>query len=301
MFSNLFKKKTQKNEKIRVISASVTGNSFVVGEWEKNIQIWELNGHIVQTLQTDLDTGNGESISISNDGRQLLIAGCDNNTVTLFDVQTKSIIWKRTDIKKPYKVKILDHEKNQVFIDTENKGCYLLSRNSGETIEKLQGVRDIKESPYSNLNQLEKLYSSSIVIRETKEKMFSFKHKEDLLDSIFTEDLLVCSYVSGPIEGLDLESKEIIWSTFGKGHFLRVGYNSKINKIIAVRWNAEKGGSKYLCYLNLETGRVEKEIDLEEPIVVEFIKNGEYIITSQGKLYSTNDGLVIKEFEFENN
>lgn len=51
--------------------------------------------------------------------------------------------------------------------------------------------------------------------------------------------------------------------------------------------------------MDINTGKIEKEINLEEPIEVEFLKQGNFILTSQGKLYSTFTGQQTKQFDFE--
>jgi WD40 repeat protein len=301
MILKIFKKKQPEYEKIRAISVGKTGDYFVVGEFEKDLQIWNLSGVFIQKFETDMVSGLSESISVSTDGKKLIVAGYDKHTLTLFDIESKNILWQRNDLKKPYKVKFINDGLNSVFVDTENKGCYTLSSETGDSIEKLRGIKDFVESPYSNIIQIEKSSSTTIVEKKSDEVICKFNHKRQLLDSAFSEELLICSYVGGPLEGIKFKTNEFLWSTNCKGHFLRVGFNLEINKILGIRWDFEKGGSKFLTFINPFTGIIEKEIDLQQPICVEFINNGEYIITSQGKLYSTKDGSIVREFDFENN
>lgn len=301
MILKIFKKKQPEYEKIRAISVGKTGDYFVVGEYDKDLQIWNLSGVLIQKFKTDMVSGLSESISISSDGKKLIVAGYDKHTLTLFDIESKNILWQRNDLKKPYKVKFLNDGLNSIFVDTENKGCYILSSGTGDSVEKLRGIRDFVESPYSNIIQIEKTSSTSIVEKKSDEVICKLNHKRSILDSAFSDELLICSYVGGPLEGIKFKTNESLWSTNCKGHFLRVGFNLEINKILGIRWDFEKGGSKFLTFINPFSGIIEKEIDLKQPICVEFINNGEYLITSQGKMYSTKDGSIVREFDFENN
>ena len=71
----------QQYEKIRAISSTVTGDRFAVAEWEKYVQVWDLEKGLVCKIETDLVSGMANAISISADGKHLAIAGYDNKSV----------------------------------------------------------------------------------------------------------------------------------------------------------------------------------------------------------------------------
>ncbi len=291
---------TQKHEKIRAISATVNGDRFAVAEWETNVQIWDLNNGLVSKLSTDLVSGMTNAISISEDGKQLAVAGYDNKTITLFDIESGKILWQRKDIRRPAKAMILNHYSELVYIDTESQGSFLLDRKSGETIEKLRGVEFIRENPYSTVDQFEKTSTSSLVQRQSKKTIKSFNHKSfAVLDACFSADKLICSYSGNPLEAVSLSNAQSLWATNVIGHFLEIEYSKELNKILGIRWEYEKGSPKFLCYIDIETGKVENEINLGKPIEIEFLKQGNLMLTSQGKLYSTKTGQQIKQYDFE--
>ena len=97
------------HEKIRAITTTVLGSRFAVAEWEKYVQIWDIEKGFIRTIETDIVSGMTNAISISADGKQLVIAGYDQKTVTLFDTDNGKIIWQRKDIKKPSTALILNH------------------------------------------------------------------------------------------------------------------------------------------------------------------------------------------------
>ncbi|MBK7886791.1 MAG: hypothetical protein IPJ86_05635 [Bacteroidetes bacterium] len=119
---------TQKYEKIRAISATVNGDRIVVAEWEKNVQVWDINNGLVSKFSTDIVCGMTNAISISEDGKQIAVAGYDNKTVTLYNADNGEIVWQRKDIKKPAKAIILNHYHDLIYIDTENQGAFSSTR-----------------------------------------------------------------------------------------------------------------------------------------------------------------------------
>ena len=140
-----------------------------------------------------------------------------------------------------------------------------------------------------------------MVQRQSKKTIKIFNHKSfAVLDACFSVDKLICSYSGNPLEAVSLSNAQSLWTTNVIGHFLEVEYSKELNKILGIRWEYEKGSPKFLCYIDIDTGKVEKEINLGEPIEIEFLKQGSLMLTSQGKLYSTTTGQLVKQYDFEN-
>lgn len=88
-------------KKVRAIATSLNGDRFAISDWEKRVQIGDIEKGVVCSLETDIDSGMSEAISISEDGKDFLIAGYNVDTVTLFDIDSNKILWKREDLKQP--------------------------------------------------------------------------------------------------------------------------------------------------------------------------------------------------------
>ncbi|MGG9961168.1 WD40 repeat domain-containing protein [Ferruginibacter sp. SUN106] len=290
----------QRYEKIRAISATVNGDRFAVSEWNSNVQIWDIKSGLVSKFTTDIVSGMTNAISIAEDGKQIAIAGYDHKTVTLYDVDSGDIIWQRKDIKKPATAIILNYYPNLIYINTENQGAFLLDRKTGATVEKLRGIEFIRENPYSATDLFEKSSTSTLANRGDRKIIKRFTHKSfALLDACFSKDKIICAYSTNPTEAISLSNFETLWTINVTGHFLDIEYSNELDKILGIRWEYEKGSPKYLCYINIKTGNVEKEINLGEPIEIKFLKQGSLMLTSEGKLYSTITGQEIKQFDFE--
>jgi hypothetical protein len=239
-------------------------------------------------------------MSISEEGEHLAIAGYDKNTVTLYDASNKTIDWQQNCFKKPVNVVILNNYNDMIFLETENQGSFFLNKRTGKVIAEAKDIEFIKENQYSNKDHFIKKYSSEIINRDDGKVITTINNMSfAILDSCFTMHSIMCSYAAGPLCAISLESSKILWTTSVTGHFLNIEYCEQLNKIIAIRWEYEIGGPKYLSYINIDTGIIEREMDLGKPISIEFLKKGSLIITSQGKLYSALTYELLKQMDFE--
>jgi len=292
---------TQKQfEKIRAIVTTVNGDKFAVAEFDTNIQVWDLTKGLVNKFSANFDFG-GNRLSISEDGKYLIVGGYSASTITAFDIETGEQLWQRKDLKKCRSVIILNRFYNQVFVNLERQGLHILDIETGSTLENLRGVEFYYENPFTNIDLLEKSTSISLTDR-TKRKTLKNLAKTTfaILDTAFSKDKIVCAYSGNPLVAVSTLNFETIWTTNVIGHFLRIEYSNELDKILGIRWEYENGSPKYLCYIDVNTGKIEKEINLGEPIEVEFLKQGGLILTSTGKLYSTLTGQLIKQYDFEN-
>jgi outer membrane protein assembly factor BamB len=286
-------------EKIRAIAATVNGDRFAVAEFDSKVQVWDLTKGLVNKFSTDFGSG-GNRLSISEDGKYLVVGGYSANTITVFNIDTGEQLWQRKDLKKCGTVKILNKRENRVFVNLENQGTHILDINTGETIDKLKGVELYYENPYGTVDLLEKSTACSFVDR-IKSKTIKSKPKTTfaILDTAFSIDKIFCAYSTNPLEAISTNNFERIWATRVVGHFLQIEYAKELDKILGVRWEYTNGSPKFLCYVDINTGKVENEINLGEPIEMEFLKQGSFLLTSQGKIYSTSTGQQTRQFDFE--
>jgi len=286
-------------ERIRTIAASVNGDRFAIAEFETKVQVWDFTNGLVNKFSTDLDFG-GNRLSISEDGKYLVVGSYSANTISAFYIDTGEQLWQRKDLKKCRTVQILNKSDNQVFVNLESQGTHILDINTGDTIYNLRGVEFYYENPYGNIDLLEKSTSYSLKDRAKNKTVKNIsKTTFAILDTAFSKDNIICAYSTNPLESISQKDFKNIWSTKVVGHFLKIEYSVELNKILGIRWEYEKGSPKFLSYIDINTGKVEKEFNLGEPIEVEFIKRGNFILTSQGKIYSTLTEELIKQFDFE--
>lgn len=284
---------------MRFISKTTTGDFFATAEYEKYIFIWHIENGLIAKFETDLISGMENAVSISEDGKYLIVAGYRNNSITVFDITENKILWQRKDLKKPAYVIFLNQSKDLIFVFTENKGSYLLDILTGEIVEKLKGIEFIYESDYGAINLNKKSLKLDIENRSDKKVLKSLLYQSfAILDVCYSIDEIYIAYSTNPLEAISLKTFETKWSINVKGHFLKIEYCKELDKLVGIRWEYEGGSPMYLCYINIENGQIEKEIDLGNPIAIDFLKSGSMLITTDGKLISTITNEIIKQFEF---
>lgn len=285
-------------EKIRTISTTHSGDRFAVAEFEKRIQIWDLNLGLVRILDTDFDSG-GKRLSISSSGKYLTVGSYHKNTITTYAVDNGAILWSRMDLKKCGTVKYFGAEPEFVFVSLEKQATQVLSSDKGETIDKITGAKKYWENHLKQSSIVEKRDRINLVDNEFKTIESRSKTTFAILDGCFSSDSFIATYSGGPLECLDLETLKLKWTTKPNGHFLDVGFNGETNKVIGIRWDYRNGGPKFLCIINPGSGVIEKEIDLGHNVDRSFLKQDKLLLTSKGQLITTSDGKKVKEFDFE--
>jgi outer membrane protein assembly factor BamB len=286
-------------ERIRTISTSHSGDKFAVAEFEKRVQIWDLDSGLLRVIETDFDFG-GRRLSISSSGKYLTVGSYNKNTVTTYSVDTGEILWTRKDLKKCARVQHSDFDTELVFVTLERQATHIVSADTGETINKISGAQALWRLGNETQVVIEKHDRINLVDKDFKTVKTSPKKTFAILDSTYSADKIFISYSGGPLEAVDLKSFEPTWASKPVGHFLDIGVNSLDKKVIGIRWEYEKGSNKFLSVLNYATGKIENEFDLGDIVEHSFLKQGKYLLTSTGRLISTVDGKTIKEFDFEN-
>jgi hypothetical protein len=286
-------------EKIRTISTSYSGDRFAVAEFESRIQIWDLNSGLLRILDTDFDFG-GKRLSISNDGKYLTIGSYDKNRITTYSIDSGEVVWSRKDLKKCGTVKYIGTEQEFIFVTLEKQATQLLSVETGETVREINRGLEYWENHFNQLSILEKEDTIDLLDTKFETKKSRYKTTFALLDGCFSLDCFMASYSGGPLECLYLSTLETRWKTKFNGHFLKVGFHKKINKVIGVRWDFINGGSKSMSRLNYDTGDIEEDIDLGDLVEFSFLGENKFLLSSRGQLRSTIDRKIIKQFDFEN-
>ena len=308
----------QEHNELFFVCTTHNGDRFAVADSETYVQVWDWTNGLVGRFSTDYEHS---LLSISEDGMFLVTANYTADLITAHEIDTKKILWQRNDLEKCGPVIILNQWDNRVFVKTEEQGEFFLDINTGLTLARLKGYIDKKllsdihpeqrhlyraeptdfyyENPLANMDLLES-YSSSCLLDRKKGKSIKALSKTTfrILDVAFSQDNIFCAYATNPLEAISTKTFKKIWATHVTGHFLRIEYSPELDKVLGIRWDGENGGPKYLNYINVETGVVEKEIILGNVIDTDFLKQGRFLVTTKGQLYSTLTGQQVKQFDF---
>ena len=291
-----------KNIDIRVIPSTVKGSRFVAAEWEKHIQVWDMQTGLVNKVESEFDWGgNSGRIAIFEDGIHIAVGAYEKNTIALYNAETGQCVWQRKGLRRPLTVSVLNRVQPAVCVHTEDSGSILLDKKTGETIGRIRGVELVHENPYGAISVFGKRSSLLLVngIDEKPIKKF-FRKCFSMLDICFSNDEVFCAYACNPLEAISLVSLMSIWEINVEGHFLDIEYCIELDTLLGVRWDYNKGGPSYLCYINAKTGKIEKEVNVGENVITAFLCQGKFVVTNHGDVYSTISGQKVKQFDFEN-
>lgn len=286
-------------ESIRHIATSFNGDRFAVAQFEHFVQVWELNTGHVASFTTKLDFG-GRRLAITEDGTLLAVASYSPSTLTVFDINKQTELWKRKDIKNSQFINLLSQQHNALFVEPQTQVSQLLDSATGTTTRKLTGASRYTENPYAPLDFIEKLNQVALIDRVSGKTIRQFpKYSFGVLDVCFAPDQALVAYSTGPLQCINLTTLEEVTWAYDLSHFLRVAWNQEINYFLGIRWNYQKGGPNYLSYINPATGNIDHETDPGLSIETEFLKRGTLLLTSQGRLMETKEGKTISSFNFE--
>jgi outer membrane protein assembly factor BamB len=278
---------------IRHISTSFSGQTIALAEFEKRVQIFDMNFlQIISEFDTILDFG-GQRLAISEDGK-ICICGCwERHGICAYETKTGKLIWQRKDLKKVQHIHILYADNSKFFAQFEVGASRTFDINSGLEIDKVSGAKYLFNSKYLEIDIIDKSNKIQVIDRKTKKIKANIERQSfATLDLAIADNCLAISESGGPMSCYDIQSGEIKWRIpiNEDGHFLRVTFNYELNSFIGVSWPFLKGGNKKLKYINKDNGLIEKEMTINCPTETEFALNGNVLVTSDREIIDLKSG-----------
>lgn len=278
---------------IRHIATSFNGQTVALAEFEKRVQIFDIDTlQVLSEFDTILDFG-GQRLVISENGH-ICICGCwERHGICAYEAQTGKLIWQRKDLKKVQHIQILYTDNNKLFAQFEVGASRVIDINTGLDIEKIPGVKYLFNSKYLPIDIIDKSNKIQIKDRETKNIKASIERQSfATLDLGIADNCFAISESGGPLSCYDIKSAQLKWRipVDEDGHYLRLSYNEELNTFIGVSWPFMKGGNKKIKYINKDNGSIEKEIIINCPTETEFALNGKVLVTSDKEIINLKSG-----------
>lgn len=250
---------------IRHIATSFGGHIIALAEFEKQVQIFDINTlQIISEFDTILDFG-GQRLAISVDG-QICICGCwERHGICAYETKTGKLIWQRKDLKKVQHIQNLFADKSKFFAQFEVGASRIIDKSS-----KIQ-----------------------IADRETSKIKVNIERQSfATLDLDIADNCFAISESGGPLSCYDIINGKLKWRipVNKDGHFLKISFNNELDTFVGVSWPFMKGGNKKLKYINKENGLIEKEMVINCPAETEFALNGQVLVTSDREIINIKNG-----------
>lgn len=272
---------------IRHIATSFNGQTIALAEFERRVQIFDIYSlQVISEFDTILDYG-GKRLAISEDG-SICICGCwERQGICAYEIKTGKIVWQRKDLKKVQHIQTLYADSSKFFAQFATGASRIFDINTGNDIEKITGAKYFFNSMFLEIDIIDKSRSIQIVDRQTKKAKVNIGRQTfGTLDLDIAEDCFAVSESGGPLSCYDIVSGQLKWriSTNENGHFIKVAFNKELDNFIGVTWPFMRRGKKKVKYINKNTGAIEREILINQPVEIEFALNGSVLITSDREL-----------------
>jgi outer membrane protein assembly factor BamB len=282
-------------EQIRHIATSFNGPVIALAEFEKRVQIFDINRlDTIAEFDTILSFG-GRRLAIAANG-EICICGCwARHGICAYDTTTGKLIWQRKDLKKVQRIQILQVDETKIFTSFERGASRIIDINTGADIDKISGARLLFNSKYAPVDIVDKSGKTQVVDRSTGKTKLSMQSQSfATLDIAFAENSVAISEVAGPLSCYSIHG-------FGKplwrlpmdkdGHLSRISYNEQLNMFVGVSLtSSSKERPRKLKYINKDNGTIEKELAINRPIEAEFALNGQVLITSDREIINVETG-----------
>ena len=275
---------------IRFLASSKSPDVVLAAEFKDIVHVWDLNSQkCIATLAADFDFG-GKRIALSNDAQTIYCAAYQRNGVSAYSLADGKLIWNRRDLKKCQVIRSLDNDTG-LWCAFDDGPLQLLDRESGITIQKIRGVREIWESRYGPLSLLE--HGKHIELRES-DKGRSIKFPLEtfaLLSVVFAPGFVILSQAGGATRCLCLNTASEVWRREETGtHCLQLGYSEADQTVLSIWWNFERGGDHRFIALDIATGQEKASVTIKGATAFAFCRDGQLLVCSNGEVIDTGTG-----------
>jgi len=278
---------------IRHITTSFNGHLIGLAEFEKRVQIFDINLlKAISEFDTILSFG-GERFAISEDGQICICGSWLREGICAYETKTGNVIWQRKDLKKVQNIQMLYNDNSKFFAHFEVGASRIIDIYTGLDIEKINGAEYYFNSKYSPIDIIDKSNKIQIINRETRKIQTNIERQTfATLDLDIANDCFAISESGGPLSCYDIQSGQLKWRIplNEDGHFLRISFNDELGTFTGISWPFMKGGNKKLKYINKDNGKIENEIIINCPTETEFALNGRVLVTSDKEIINLKSG-----------
>lgn len=289
--------------KVRHIATSHRGRIFASGEFERRVQIWDLQSRQrVSEFDTILDFG-GVRLAISEDGNHCVAGAYERHGLALYDA-TGRLKWQRKDLKK---VQYTGFGRNgdTVLASFDDRPLHRLRTSDGETLATYRGLRWIEESPHSDALVLEKETAIELEGKGTRRTLAKLGkgdlHPFYLLGIALSRTSVTLYDFKLQLSCYALSDGQLTWR-----HVLprdvnvqSLAYHEREKEIVGVTWPYLHGGNKSILAVDNEDGNLRRMLLLEgQPAETEFAIAGSCLITSEGYVVDTQTGELVARLDF---
>lgn len=280
-----------------------------MGAYETRVAVWDIeSGLQISEFDTLLGGGMG-NLAITPDGRFVVAGQYGAKGTGCYNAETGEALWIRRELKRLGQVSIAPDGKHAYLGFAEGSGR-IVEIASGETLEKLRGIRQMFVSPFGDAAVLGG--QGQRVARLDDGRTIAKLKRDDIFGCGFAPGFASFSGLRAfePNDNtpwirmrwcVDITSGKEIWrhewtdpvSTFGGG------YDELENVFLALESQSGGGGPRTLVRLDTRTGHVVDRVSL--PAIaweIGFCSRGAELLCPDGTIVCTRSGEVLRRLDF---
>ncbi|MFG0257064.1 MAG: WD40 repeat domain-containing protein [Phycisphaerales bacterium JB043] len=295
--------------RIRHIATTRAGTRVAVGAYETRVAVWDIaQEEQISEFDTPLD-GSSDNLAITPDGRFVVAGQYGAKGTGCYDAETGEAVWIHRELKRLGHASIAPDGKHAYLGFDEGSGR-IIDMTSGETLEKLRGIREMAISPFGD----------AVVLGGQGQRIIRLDGGQTIA-KLKRDDIFGCGFAPGLvcINGLrafepndntpwirmrwcvDTASGEEIWrhewtdpvSTFGGS------YDEQENVFLALESKSGGGGPRTLARLDVETGQVIDRVLLPDVAwEIGFCSKGAELLCPDGTIVCTRSGEALRTLDF---
>jgi hypothetical protein len=289
-------KETYTASAIRHIATARDGNIVAVGLFERTVSLWNMTtGKRISEFETVL--GCGPTLALSK-AESACLAAAYRRGLACYDVPSGAMRWRRRGLKQIGSV-VMAPDGRQAYCCCAKGPCHVFSVATGETTERIRGVRNIWVDSTDGLRLQES--SALTVVDRFGNKLFGITPSSfAVLDASFSHSYLAISESGSDVRIFKLSSgREVVRHVQPKNHHVLWLSAFPGGSIFhGVQWDYQTGGPRRLFRFRADSSDPELIADLGEPAEVAFCRRGRHVLTSEGDLIDCRSGRTIRKLDF---
>ena len=283
---------------VRQIATSYTGPVAATGAFASTVATWDLTTKArLATFESVLDFG-GRRLAVDEAGARCATAGYVTGGLVCSSAATGSVTWTRADLRRLQFVGF-SCDGRRLFCGADERPCLVLDAATGHQLEVLRGVRRVWESFFTDAMLLDGA-RLKLTARAGRSIAPIERTSFGVLDATFGPELLCISESGGPVRCVDVAGREV-WR-YGPApgrHVLKLAYTGEMGCFVGVEWPYEHGGTKVLRRFSATGGEPRTVAELGKPAEVAFFAAGTRLLTSEGHVWDTINGIRVGRLVFD--
>ena len=274
--------------------ANFAGTMAIRTDTTDHIEIWRVPSCDRVCLlnvkyDTSATTDAGGTVAYTSNHRQ--------NGIRAYETSNGQEIWSRRDLGDR---QIRLSKTFPLLYAFSRKSCDVLNCETGKSKRILHGVHELWESPYENIEFVEKK-ERFYLLRDGKAKWSLERERFATLDAVFSKELVFVTESDGDLRCCAISDGSVLWrfSPPGQYHCLSLAYVESEDSLVALTWNPSSGGPYTLVKLTISSGFAEAIAEIDNAADFVFCNSGANLLLHDGRLLGTLDGALIARISEE--